>query len=85
MYTPTVMNSAAIKVSINQTGGQIESSSPVTLKNAANQTRLDQLFDVVELSPQEGSTLVYRSSDDKYVVQQLSLQNVTGTLDGGTF
>jgi hypothetical protein len=85
MSTPTLMNSASLKVSINQTGGQIESTAPVTLKTSTSQSRLDQLFDVVEISPQEGSTLVYRSSDDKYVVQQLSLQNVTGTLDGGTF
>jgi hypothetical protein len=47
--------------------------------------RLDELEDVVEVAPANGHTLVYRSTDDKYVVQQLSFDYVTGTVDGGSF
>ena len=47
--------------------------------------RLDSLDDVVEVAPANGYTLVYRSTDDKYVVQQLSFDYVSGTMDGGSF
>jgi len=47
--------------------------------------RLDSLDDVEEIAPANGYTLVYRSTDDKYVVQQLSFDYVSGTMDGGSF
>jgi len=54
----------------------------ITLNNqgaaAGAAGRLDGMSDVVESSPQNGDTLVYSSSDDKYYVQAL-------TLDGGSF
>jgi hypothetical protein len=54
----------------------------VTLNNqgavVGSGTRLDTMQDVVEGSPQDGYTLIYNSSDDKYYVQALSL-------DGGNF
>ena len=84
-FSATLMTSASIRAAVNQVGGQIESTAPVTLKTSTSQSRLDQLYDVIEGSPVDGATLVYRASDDKYLVQQLSLQNVTGALDGGTF
>ncbi len=72
-------------VTVNTGDGQIQSTAPVTLVTAAAVNRLDTLVDVEEISPADGATLVYRSSDDKYVVQQLSLENVSGALDGGSF
>ena len=75
--------SSNIKVTLSS-GGMIQSGTPVTLKTI-NNNRLDTLIDVEEISPANGQTLVYRSSDDKYVVQQISLENVSGALDGGTF
>ena len=79
-----LVTSSTIKATVNTNGGSIQSSSPVTLKSTAT-GRLDALVDVEEVSPADGHTLVYRSSDDKYVVQQLSLENVSGALDGGSF
>lgn len=67
--------------------GQLQPSSNVTLTTSAvgSRNRLDNLSDVVEQNPEDGYTLVYRAEDDKYVVKQLSLENVSGSLDGGTF
>lgn len=82
--TVRLVSSSNIKATVNTGGGQIQSSAPVTLINSKT-NRLDSLSDVIEQSPVDGSTLVYRSSDDKYIVQQLSLENVSGALDGGSF
>ena len=81
---------ATIKVKFGSSN-QLQSSSPVTLKNVignGSATRLDSLVDVEEINPQDGAFLVYRSSDDKYVVTSnvsFSLENSTGALDGGSF
>jgi len=72
-----------IKVTLSSSG-IIQSGTPVTLR-ASPVVRIDNLADVEEISPANGHTLVYRSSDDKYVVQQISLENVSGALDGGDF
>jgi hypothetical protein len=53
--------------------------------NNVSTNRLDTKSDVEEISPANGYILVYRSTDDKYVVQQLSLDYLSGTLDGGSF
>lgn len=52
--------------------------------------RLDKLKDVYEPAGAEsGSTLVYNSANDTYVVQKLSINNVANvdilSIDGGTF
>lgn len=85
--TVRLVTSSSIKATVNTSGGQIQSTAPVTLVTAAAAatSRLDGLTDVEEIAPVNGDTLVYRSSDDKYVVQQLSLENVSGALDGGSF
>ena len=73
------VNGTNIRVTLTPSTGQIQANAPVTLKtNASSVNRLDTLADVVENSPTDGSTLVYRSSDDKYVVEQIKL-------DGGGF
>jgi paraquat-inducible protein B len=74
---------SGINAVVKTSGGQIQASSPVSLRTGSN--RLDALDDVEESSPVNGSTLVYRASDDKYVVQQITFENVSGNLDGGTF
>ena len=53
--------------------------------NNVSINRLDKKGDVEEISPANGYVLVYRSTDDKYVVQQLSLDYLSGALDGGSF
>jgi hypothetical protein len=81
---------ANIKVKFGSSN-QLQSTSPLTLKNSISSgsaTRLDALVDVEEINPQDGAFLVYRSSDDKYVVTSnvsFSLENSTGALDGGSF
>lgn len=60
--------------------------NPVTLKSVVTQTtRLDNLNDVVATGEVSGAVPVYDAATDKYVVQKLDLNNVTGDLDGGTF
>lgn len=86
MVTATVKRrSPTIGVILNNTG-TIQSTTPVTIQtNLSSSNRLDGLADVVEQSPQSGDTLVYDSSTDRYIVTRLSLDNVVGDLDGGTF
>jgi hypothetical protein len=81
--TVKLTHGSNITASVSTSGGQIQASAPVTLRSAPN--RLDTLDDVIEGTPADGSTLVYRASDDKYVVQQLNLSNIGGNLDGGDF
>lgn len=85
--TVKMVRNSTIRASINTNSGQIQTTTPVTLitSAAATANRLDHLADVEEIAPSNGSTLVYRSSDDKYVVQPLTFENVTGNLDGGSF
>jgi hypothetical protein len=85
--TIRLVRNSTIRASINTSSGQIQTTTPVTLTTAASAAanRLDTLADVEEIAPANGSTLVYRSSDDKYVVQPLTFDNVSGNLDGGSF
>jgi hypothetical protein len=87
MVTATIKRRApTIGVKINSSTGSIQSTTPVTIQtNLSSSNRLDGLADVRENSPQSGDTLVYDAATDTYVVTKLSLQNVAGDLDGGTF
>jgi len=88
-----VSKQKVIQVSANSTGGVISTTTPVTLKNTPTiintgngVSSLSALSDVVvDLVEANGSTLVWDSSLNKYVVQPLDLSYVTGGLDGGTF
>lgn len=73
-----------IGVTVSNTG-KIESTTPVTIQTNTSKNRLDQLTDVVEQNPQEGATLVYDAETDKYVVKSLTIDDIGGNLDGGTF
>ena len=66
---------------VKQTGtsGVIQTNAPVTLRNTgAFTSRIDACADVDATNEQDGSTLIYDSATDKYVVQQINL-------DGGSF
>lgn len=71
-------------VKVTQQNQVLSSQAPVTLRNsAADYNAIDRLTDV-ELSAREnGSTLVYNASTDKYEVKPITAA-ITG-LDGGTF
>lgn len=88
MTNVVVSRKRTIQVSANGTGGIIDTTSPVVLKNnpfVVGGSRLDTLADVVAGGETDGATLVYNSANDTYIVQKLDLSNVTGDLDGGTF
>lgn len=60
-----------------------QENSNITIRNNTNlqsfvPKRLDELLDVVEINPQNNSTLVYDSLTDKYIVKELDI-------DGGEF
>jgi hypothetical protein len=85
MVNVVVATKKAVRVSANTIGETIQSSTAVTLKNTLNlkgagsSGRLDTLADVSEPAiPIDGSTLVYNSNTDIYVVKELDL-------DGGSF
>lgn len=65
---------------------ETQSNPPIVLKNnvpGISQNYLHNLLDVVETNPQQGYTLVYNSTTDKYEVKAPEFINVD--LDGGTF
>lgn len=78
-----LVTGSTITATVGTSNGQIQASAPVTLTTRSN--RLDLLDDVEEgVSPANGAVLMYRASDDKYVVEQLTFEGL-GNLDGGTF
>jgi hypothetical protein len=87
MVNVVVSSKKSIRVTANTTGEVIQTSTPVTLKNTttlSNASRLDQLADVLEpASPEDGSTLIYNASTDRYEVKRIT--EVQGNLNGGTF
>jgi len=92
MVNVVVAKKRIININTNATAGIINTNVPVTLKqdsivtaSANGLTRLDQMTDVIATVETNGATLVYDSSIDKYVVEKLNLDNVEGTMDGGTF
>lgn len=73
-----------LKVVTPAVGGQ---STVTTLKSQfATVDAIGELKDVIEGTPQDGYTLVYDSATNKYVVQQLTNQDINlASVDGGTF
>lgn len=75
-------------INVNTASTVIDSNNPVTLKNfqtISGVSRIDRLSDVDASTEANGATLVYDSTNDKYVVKKLDLSEVTGNLDGGEF
>lgn len=89
MTAVVTVNRRSATVKVVASGGIITPStvSGVTLNNqgavVTGAKRLDQLLDVEEGTPSDGDVLVYRASDDKYVLQQINISN--SSLDGGSF
>jgi hypothetical protein len=79
-----VQQVAGQTIRVTQQNQVLSTQAPVTLRNtAADYNAIDRLTDV-ELSQREnGSTLVYNASTDKYEVKPITAA-ITG-LDGGTF
>ena len=89
MTNVVVAKKRVINVSANGTSGVLNTSTPVTIKNnpslGGGVSRLDQLGDVVASLEEDGATLVYDATTDRYVVKKLSFDDMQGDLDGGTF
>lgn len=79
---PTV----SVGVTDRRTSGTTN-TQPITLKSQARTiNQLADISDVEEAAPQDGFTLVYNSSTDKYEVKKLASTDITiDSLDGGTF
>jgi hypothetical protein len=79
------INQGGIKVTLQARPSG--TSQPVTLKSTARTINtLKDIADVVEVSPQDGHTLVYNAATDKYEVKQLSITDIgVDEIDGGTF
>lgn len=75
-------------VKVNNTGGVLQSQTPITLKNQVKEiTSIEDIGDVAEVDVTAGSTLVYNPANDKYEVKKLDIGEISGTinLDGGEF
>lgn len=87
---PINQSGLSVNVKVNLANNRIvasSSSSPVkTVKSQFNSVdTVSELTDVTG-TPQNGYTLVYNSTLQKYVVQQLTVEDITITsLDGGSF
>ena len=75
-------------IKVHTTGGLLQTSTPITLKNQVNEiSSIEDIRDVAEVDVSTGATLVYNSSNDKYEVRKLQAEDISGNinLDGGEF
>jgi hypothetical protein len=73
-------------VKVNNIGGTLTPSSPITLKNQVVEiTSIESIADVDEIDVTDGATLIYNSSTDKYEIKPLNFNDLSGDIDGGTF
>jgi hypothetical protein len=84
----TLAKTTTQKVTVDNRGGTIQSSTPVTLKNQINEIHsIQDIQDVSSIDVEQGATLVYNSQTDKYEIRKLQSADFGGTLnlDGGSF
>jgi hypothetical protein len=76
-----------LNVKLTNTGGSLQSSTPVTLKNQATEIKsIEDIRDVSEVEVVAGATLVYNSQNDKYEVRKITSEDIGSiNLDGGDF
>ena len=75
-------------VKVTNTGGVLQSSTPITLKNQITEINsIEDIKDVAEVEVVAGSTLVYNPINDKYEVKKITQEDISGdiNLDGGEF
>lgn len=76
------------KVKVNNTGGVLQSQTPITLKNQVVEINsIEDIADVAEVDVTSGATLIYNSANDKYEVRKIAAGDISGdlNLDGGVF
>lgn len=75
-------------VKVTNTGGVLQSATPITLKNQITEINsIEDIKDVAEVEVVAGSTLVYNPINDKYEVKKITQEDISGdiNLDGGEF
>lgn len=75
-------------IKVHTTGGLLQTSTPITLKNQVNEiSSIEDIRDVAEVDVSTGATLIYNSANDKYEVRKLQAEDISGNinLDGGEF
>jgi len=92
MVNVVVSRQRFVNVSTHGTGGIIDTTVPVTLKNVptiisggGGATTIDQLTDVNLAQRTDGSTLIYDQPTNTYIVKEMDYAEVKGNVDGGTF
>lgn len=91
MVNVVVSRKRFVNVSTHGTGGVIDTTVPVTLKNVptimsgGGTTTIDQLADVNILQRTDGATLIYDQPTNTYIVKEMNFTEITGALDGGEF
>ena len=76
-----------LNVKLTNTGGSLQSATPITLKNQATEIKsIEDIRDVSEVEVVAGATLVYNSQNDKYEVRKINSEDIGSiNLDGGDF
>jgi hypothetical protein len=76
-----------LNVKLTNSGGSLQSSTPITLKNQVSEIKsIEDIRDVSEVEVVAGATLVYNSQNDKYEVRKITSEDIgTINLDGGSF
>jgi hypothetical protein len=76
-----------LNVKLTNSGGSLQSSTPITLKNQVSEIKsIEDIRDVSEIEVVAGATLVYNSENDKYEVRKITSEDIgTINLDGGSF
>lgn len=80
--------STSQNIKVTNSGGLLQSTTPVTLKNQIQEIQsIEDIADVSEVEVTTGATIVYNSENDKYEVRKLKTEDFSGTLnlDGGEF
>jgi hypothetical protein len=73
-------------VKVNNIGGTLTPSAPITLKNQVVEINsIEDIADVDEVNVTNGATIVYNSSRNLYEIKPLSLSDLDSDIDGGTF
>ena len=86
------LNKNVVKVAVNAVSGSIVGTDTVTLRNtptllgqSQQAPTLEELSDVDTTNEADGYTLVYDASTDQWVARELTISDVSGIIDGGTF
>lgn len=77
------------KVVVNNLGGVLTAASPFTIKNEIGQNvviaAMDQLTDVALVNKANTAIPIYNDSTNVYEVRPLLFEDITGTINGGSY